>query len=386
MEEDSQQTGRITLLLKLFGVLCIVGGLMSLVDLIPIGQKFFQGIVDSGFRLASIVIFFSLVLLLVSSAVLFIFLGYCLVCNRRQRAALIANILALLTTLSVVATVMLFGLSVYHIGYLIQFVILIILTSYLDPQLVEERQTQRKLKKMDKKQRAEQKHAARRCKPKKGFITLNFYNLFWIFVVCCMLGLAIETVYHLVAFREYQDRAGLLFGPFSPIYGFGALIMTIALNRFHHKPVWFIFLLSAFLGGAFEFFTSWIMEYAFGICSWDYTGTFLSIDGRTNFSFMMAWGILGLLWIKYLLPYLLKFINLIPWNWRYGTTMICTVLLLLDGIMTLQAIDCWYERMAGKVPSTPIEEFYAEYFNDDYMQNRFQTMMITVENSARADV
>ena len=37
------------------------------------------------------------------------------------------------------------------------------------------------------------------------------------------------------------------------------------------------------IGGAFEYFTSWFMEVAFGIRAWDYTGQWLSIDGRTLF-------------------------------------------------------------------------------------------------------
>ena len=160
----------------------------------------------------------------------------------------------------------------------------------------------------------------------------------------------------------------MLFGPFSPIYGFGALLMTIALNRFHDKPVWVIFLVSAVIGGAFEYFTSWIMEFSFGIRAWDYSGTFLSIDGRTNFVFMVMWGVLGVAWIRLLLPQLLKLINLIPWNWRYGVTAVCAALMLLDGVMTIQSIDCWYGRMAGKAPDTPIERFYAEHFDNDYMQ------------------
>ena len=391
MTEDRNDEGRmpdgqrVPLPLKLFGALCVLGGLASLGDLVPVAVSLVQGLGGAGYRTASVAIFAALMAVLAASAVLFVFLGVRLLLNRRKHAAATANTLAALTVLSIIGTLMLFGLSAHHIGYLVQLVILIAVTSYLDPSLAEERALQRKLRKMDKEQRREERRRAVEAKPKCGFITLNFFNLFWIFVVCCVLGLIIEVLFHFALYHEYQDRAGLLFGPFSPIYGFGALLMTIALNRVHGKPVWVIFLVSAVIGGAFEYFTSWIMEFAFGICAWDYSGTFLSIDGRTNFVFMVMWGVLGVAWIKLLLPQLLKLINLIPWNWRYGVTAACAALMLVDGVMTIQSIDCWYGRMAGKAPDTPIERFYAEHFDNDYMQNRFQTMTMNVDDATRAD-
>ena len=145
-----------------------------------------------------------------------------------------------------------------------------------------------------------------------------------------ILGLAIETVFHLAIYHAYQDRAGLLYGPFSPIYGFGGLFMTVALNRFHDKPIPVIFLISALIGGAFEFTVSWIMQSAFGIVAWDYSGTFLSIDGRTNFMFMCFWGILGVMWVKFLLPILLWMINKIPWKLRYTLTVVCFVFMAVS--------------------------------------------------------
>ena len=166
-------------------------------------------------------------------------------------------------------------------------------------------------------------------------------------MVCSILGLAIETVFHLAIYHAYQDRAGLLYGPFSPIYGFGGLFMTVALNRFHDKPIPVIFLISALIGGAFEFTVSWIMQSAFGIVAWDYSGTFLSIDGRTNFMFMCFWGILGVMWVKFLLPILLWMINKIPWKLRYALTVVCFVFMVVDVVLTVQTIDCWYLREAG---------------------------------------
>lgn len=382
-EREQEPPSGIPLPLKILGALCALGGISSLVDLVPVLFSLFDSTQIANTKTATLVIFGALIVLLIASAALFVILGYRLIKNRRAHAAHAAQALAVLTILSIIATMMLFGLSAHHIGYLIQLIILIALTTYLDPSLSEERALQRKLKKMDKEAQKEARQKAEAIKPKKGLITLNFFNLFWIFVVCCILGLVIETIYHFALFGEYQDRAGMLFGPFSPIYGFGALLMTIALNRFYRAPIWVIFLVSAVIGGAFEFFTSWIMEFAFGIVAWDYSGSFLSIDGRTNFAFMLAWGVLGLAWIKLLLPRLLKLINIIPWNWRYGVTAICAALMLVNGIMTIQAMDCWYQREAGKTPSTPIEQFYADHFDDDYMKNRFQTMTMDTDNATR---
>jgi uncharacterized membrane protein len=207
--------------------------------------------------------------------------------------------------------------------------------------------------------------------------------LFWIFVVCSVLGLAVETLFHLIVYHAYQDRAGLLYGPFSPIYGFGGLLMTVALNRFHDKPIPLIFLVSAVIGGCFEFFVSWIMQYAFGIVAWNYAGTFLSIGGRTNFMFMCFWGLLGVTWIKLLLPLLLWGINKIPWKLRYALTSVCAVLLFVDVVMTVQTIDCWYLREAGYAPSNGIEEWMAQHYSNEYMQDRFQTMSMHPDQASR---
>ena len=166
--------------------------------------------------------------------------------------------------------------------------------SYLDPALAGERELRRKLRDMETREQAEDGTLG--LDPTgRGYITLNFFNLFWIFVVCSVFGLVIETVYHVLVVDPgvYEDRAGLLFGPFSPIYGVGAMLMTMALNRFHKAPFPVIFLVSAVIGGAFEYAVSWFMQFAFGIVAWDYTGTFLSIDGRTNGMFMAMWGVLG---------------------------------------------------------------------------------------------
>ncbi|MFQ9179943.1 MAG: putative ABC transporter permease [Eggerthella lenta] len=77
--------------------------------------------------------------------------------------------------------------------------------------------------------------------------------------------------------------------------------------------------------------------------------------------FMAMWGVLGVVWIKLLLPWMLKLVNLIPWNWRYAVTTVCAALMIVDGAMTLLSLDCWYQREAGKPPETAVAHFFAGY-------------------------
>ena len=47
----------------------------------------------------------------------------------------------------------------------------------------------------------------------KGYIALDFFNIFWLFTIASVGGLIMETIYHFALYNgELQDRAGLLWG------------------------------------------------------------------------------------------------------------------------------------------------------------------------------
>ena len=94
---------------------------------------------------------------------------------------------------------------------------------------------------------------------------------------------------------------------------------------------------------------------------------------------------LGVVWIKLCLPWMLKLVNLIPWNWRYALTTVCAALMIVDGAMTLLSLDCWYQRMAGKPSETAMAQFFDRNFDNEYMQERFQSMSIDPSNATRAN-
>lgn len=100
---------------------------------------------------------------------------------------------------------------------------------------------------------------------------------------------------------------------------------------------------------------------------------------------MCAWGLLGLVWIKLLLPNMLKLINMIPWKIRYSFTTLCAALMLVNGAMTLMALDCWFQRVSNVPETAPVEQFFAQHFDNEFMENRFQSMTITPDDSTRVD-
>ena len=390
--------GRIPLLMKIYGVISLVSGATVLAGGALIIWGLATGGIDAVNRSYHVTLTVTLtviqLVLVFFHSVTDVTFGISLLRDRRRHAALYAYLLVLLNIVIGLITIMLLGFKGHVADPLIRIAILLVIAATVDPSLNRERELARQRRDKELAQEAAAGTLGR-AKDGRGFIELNFFNLFWVFTVCCVIGLIIETIYHMVIVDpgHYQDRAGMLFGPFSPIYGFGATLMTIALNRFYKANPLIIFLVSAVIGGAFEAATSWFMEVSFGAVAWDYSGfTIFGLfpdpiaeltGGRTSTLFMCMWGALGFVWIKFCLPWLLRLINRIPWQWRYAVTTVCALLMLVNGVMTLQSLECWYDRESGLQPNSPVEVFYAKHFDNAYMQHRFQSMTITPEKTAR---
>lgn len=388
IDETPIDKRRLPLLAKLFGAACIIwgAGVAVLLTLLIVGVAHFvysNGLQTDSSNVALVIAVVQSALLLVE-AVMLVVLGVRLLRNKRRFAAQTAEALVFVAVGIIVCNVMDSGIHASLIPDAVTVVFLVVLQSYLDPSLAQERELRRKLREMETRDEAEEGSLGL-DQTGRGYITLNFFNLFWIFVVCSVIGLLAEVVYHMVVVDpgHYEDRAGLLFGPFSPIYGCGAVLMTVFLNRFHRSNPLVIFLVAAVIGGAFEYFTSLFMQYAFGAVAWNYTGMWLSIGGRTCGLFMAIWGLMGLVWIKLLLPFVLHVVNLIPWNWRYAVTSVAAALMLVDAVMSLQALDCWYMRLSDDPVRTPIQQFYAAHFDNAFMADRFQSMTIDPGSAVR---
>ena len=397
---STTEAKKIPLIIKVYAVLCTLSGVGTLPSVAVFMWQVITALINGNVAaklgdntLVAVGLIVAGIMLSAASAIILIVFGLDLIKDQRRNAARLSYVLIAFTVVELLVDVMLQGIGPFLLRPAVQLVILIALSATVDPTLRQERELQRRLQEMLDRDAAAEGMLGR-DETGEGYIKFNYFNLFWVFFVCSVLGLILEEVWHMVVVDPgvYQDRAGMLFGPFSPIYGFGAVLMTMALNRFYKKNPLIIFLVSALIGGAFEVFVGWFMQTSFGVVSWSYSHIRLFgmpdpiavlTGGRTCTPFACMWGLGGLIWIKVLLPRLLKLINMIPWKRRYSATVILTAVMLIDGVMTLQSLDYWYQRVNGTVRNIPVAQFYDKHFDNEYMENRFQSMTMSPKDATR---
>lgn len=200
---------------------------------------------------------------------------------------------------------------------------------------------------------------------------LNFYTLFWIFFAGCFIGVIVETIWCLIRWHKFESRSGLIYGPFNLIYGFGALVITLLLYRMLKKNGFWIFLIGGAAGGAFEYFCSMVQEYLFGSVSWDYReyqNMPFVFEGRTSLLHAFFWGLLSVLWIKYLLPPLLRRIpktpSLIGQIVIWGLAAFMVVNIVISGL----AVARMEERQRNIAASGTIDKIMDAYYPDERLR------------------
>ena len=191
---------------------------------------------------------------------------------------------------------------------------------------------------------------------------LCFCKLFWIFFIGCFIGVAVETLWCLATRHRLESRAGVIYGPFNPVYGFGAVLLTLCLHQLRKRRDLWIFLCSMALGGAFEYLCSLVQELAFGTVSWEYSHTKFNVGGRTNLLYSFFWGVLGIIWVKDLYPFLSRLIEKIPK--RPGVVLtwaLCAFMVFNMGVSALASA-----RQADRAKGIPADNAIARFLDAHY--------------------
>lgn len=128
-----------------------------------------------------------------------------------------------------------------------------------------------------------------------------FYCIYF-FIIGAFAGWILECVFK-AGMKKFNRAPGILNGPFCILYGVGTVILATIIPAITAN-IWLQFLLSAVILTFCEYVTYVLLQKMYGIALWDYSDMRLAISEKVCVEFACIWGVLGVLFIRYLLPVL----------------------------------------------------------------------------------
>lgn len=195
-------------------------------------------------------------------------------------------------------------------------------------------------------------------------------KIFWLFMIGCVFGCVFEMVNHFIHYGDWVSRRGLIYGPLNPVYGLGLVFFVIFLSKIKNPAL--IFLGGMLLGGGCEYLCSLVQEKVFGTLSWDYSHQLFNIGGRTSLKYMIVWGVLALLVMRIVYPFLSNLIEKMPVKTGNILTAILIVFMVANIIISVTACLRQSERAKGMEPSNKVEVFLDKHYPDKRLNTIFQ--------------
>lgn len=161
----------------------------------------------------------------------------------------------------------------------------------------------------------------------------QFFSILTYFVIYSILGWVLESIFRSICEKKLINT-GFLKGPFCPIYGVGAIIMIVLLNGFKHNYI-LLFIISFFVLSFWEYIVGYFLEKIFHTKYWDYSNHKFNIRGRVCLTNSICWGILGILFIKYIHPFISSKIGQIDSSYFRICIILVALIMLVDAINSI---------------------------------------------------
>lgn len=201
----------------------------------------------------------------------------------------------------------------------------------------------------------------------------SFYKYFLLFLTASIFGWLVEVIFCIFKNKTFENRSSLIYGPFGFAYGIGALLLTLALKGLSDESIFYIFIISFFVGTIAEYIMSWGMELIFGFVVWDYSKAKFNLNGRVCLLYSVFWGFLGVIWSKYIINIInnTSFFNKTI-NIKYFSLM--AVFLIIDIFITFYAMDRSTRRMKDLEPKNKIDIFFDKHYDDKKLKKYLPQM------------
>lgn len=172
---------------------------------------------------------------------------------------------------------------------------------------------------------------------KENLLRLQKYVVF--FYIYAFLGWLIDVGIVFVSDGVLENR-GFLYETICPMYGIAALVLIVISKRIEGKGSLIKRILVATLWcSVLEYVTSLILEMFFGIRWWDYSKEPYNIQGRICLAASLFWGLLSVLFMRDIHPFIEKRLRKITskLKTKTKTIIVCTALSItaIDFILSI---------------------------------------------------
>ena len=172
-------------------------------------------------------------------------------------------------------------------------------------------------------------------------------ELIVLFFCYSVAGWCMEVTLKYIQFHRFINR-GFLIGPYCPIYGSGAVVVTVLVGGLIGNASYIVtFLASFILCGVLEYFVSWYMEKMFHARWWDYSQKPMNLHGRIWIGNLVLFGIGGVAIVKLIDPVLMKWIHAIPQWILYELSGAIVMLMIWDNIVSHIAFNLVKKEIDG---------------------------------------
>lgn len=161
---------------------------------------------------------------------------------------------------------------------------------------------------------------------------LTVVQYFLLFIIYAISGWFLEVTCKLIEYKRFINR-GFLIGPYCPIYGCGAVLITLLLYKYSYDPL-ILFIMTTITCLALEYATSWIMEKLFKARWWDYSKRKFNLDGRVCLGTAIPFGLFGMFLIYVSNPFLIRILSRFPTNILNIIAIILAFIYISDTIIS----------------------------------------------------
>lgn len=216
---------------------------------------------------------------------------------------------------------------------------------------------------------------------------INIHQILWYFIIFSIAGLFIETIYCFATTGVWESRKGLIWGPFCPVYGVGATLLILLLNKFKNSKIKLL-IYGGLTGDIIEYLMSYGLEAVYMTRFWDYSYTNFHLNGRICLTYTVFWAVLSLVLISFVKPLIDKCIMKMKFKYINIIEILIIVVLIMDVLCTIWAISSYKQRAMNiyynkelQDSNTIIKNIEDTLFSNNKMLKTFPNIRFINENN-----